>query len=70
MRRKVTVENSRFNTIAKFLSNKNMDTEYDILFINACSTVSNADMRQVMDKADFKLLVLVGDTYQIESIYC
>lgn len=37
--------------------------------IDECSTVSNSDMRQVLEKANFKLLVLVGDVYQIESIY-
>lgn len=69
MRRKVTAGNSVYNTIAKFLSNKNLNTACDILFIDECSTVSNNDMRQVLEKANFKLLVLVGDVYQIESIY-
>lgn len=69
MRRKVTAGNSEYNTIAKFLSKRNLNTECDILFIDECSTVSNSDMRQVLEKANFKLLVLVGDVYQIESIY-
>ena len=69
MRRKVTAKNSEYNTIAKFLSRRNNSTDYDILFIDECSTVSNDDMRRVLDKANFKLLVLVGDVYQIESIY-
>lgn len=69
MRRKVTAGNSEYNTIAKFLSKRNLNTECDILFIDECSTVSNNDMRQVLEKANFKLLVLVGDVYQIESIY-
>lgn len=69
MRRKVTAGNSEYNTIAKFLSKRNLNTEFDILFIDECSTVSNSDMRQVLEKANFKLLVLVGDVYQIESIY-
>ncbi len=69
MRRKVTAGNSAYKTIAKFLSKKNNHTECDILFIDECSTVSNDDMRQILKKACFKLLVLVGDVYQIESIY-
>lgn len=69
MRRKVTAGNSEYNTIAKFLSQRNHNTQYDLLFIDECSTVSNSDMRQILDKANFKLLVLVGDVYQIESIY-
>ena len=69
MRRKVTAGNSEYNTIAKFLSKKNLNTECDILFIDECSTVSNNDMRQILEKAAFKLLVLTGDVCQIESIY-
>lgn len=69
MRRKVTAGNSVYNTIAKFLSKRNNNTDCDLLFIDECSTVSNDDMRHVLEKANFKLLVLVGDIYQIESIY-
>ena len=69
MRRKVSAGNSDFYTIASFLSAQNINTDCDILFIDECSTVSNNDMRQILDKASFKLLVLVGDVYQIESIY-
>ena len=69
MRRKVTAGSSQYSTIAKFLSKRNDKTSCDILFIDECSTVSNSNMQQVLEKANFKLLVLVGDTYQIESIY-
>ncbi|MCD7822461.1 MAG: ATP-dependent RecD-like DNA helicase [Oscillospiraceae bacterium] len=69
MRRKVVAEKSEYNTIAGFLSDRNSATSCDILIIDECSTVSNSDMRKVLEKAEFKLLVLVGDTYQIESIY-
>lgn len=69
MRRKITIPNSEYCTIAKFLSKGNRNTECDILFIDECSTVSNRDMRRILDKASFELLVLVGDIYQIESIY-
>lgn len=69
MRRKVNIGNSEYSTIAKFLSNQNDKVDCDILFIDECSTVSNDDMHCVLKKAKFKLLVLVGDVYQIESIY-
>lgn len=69
MRRKVTTGNSEFNTIASFNSDKNQNTECDVLIIDECSTVSNSDMRQVLEKATFRLLILVGDVFQIESIY-
>jgi ATP-dependent exoDNAse (exonuclease V) alpha subunit len=68
MRRNVTATNSEYSTIARFLSNLNCKSDCDILFIDECSTVSNSDMRQVLEKAKFKLLVLVGDVYQIEAI--
>jgi energy-coupling factor transporter ATP-binding protein EcfA2 len=69
MRRKVTAGNSSYSTIASFLSKKNNNIDCDVLFIDECSTVSNTDMRKVIETAKFKLLILVGDTYQIESIY-
>ena len=69
MRRKITAGNSEYKTIAGFLSSRNSRTDCDILFIDECSTVSNEDMRKVLEKANFTLLVLVGDVYQIESIY-
>lgn len=68
MRRKVNAGNCEFKTIAKFLSNYNTNTKCDILFIDECSTVSNKDMRNILEKATFKLLVLVGDVFQIEAI--
>lgn len=68
IRRKVNAGNSEYKTIAKFLSRRNTEVDCDILFIDECSTVSNDDMRKVLEKANYKLLVLVGDVYQIESI--
>lgn len=69
IRRKVTAGKSEYQTIAKFLSKRNVCSDCDILFIDECSTVSNEDMRKILEKANYKLLVLVGDIYQIESIY-
>lgn len=68
LRRKVTAANCSFKTIAKFLSTKNYDFECDLLVVDECSTVSNSDMKDILNKASFKLLVLVGDIFQIESI--
>ncbi len=70
LRRKVTASgNSLFKTISSFISKKYTgQTTFDILIIDECSTVNNNDMREVLEKANFELLVLVGDTYQIESI--
>jgi hypothetical protein len=68
LKRRINAGNSTFSTIAKFLSSRNSNTEYDLLVIDECSTVDNADMLAVLSRASFKLLVLVGDVYQIESI--
>lgn len=68
LKRKVNVANCEYLTTAKFISNPRVKTEYDILIVDECSTVSNAHMRKVLEKASFKLLLLVGDTYQIASI--
>ncbi|MDK2965460.1 ATP-dependent RecD-like DNA helicase [Lacrimispora sp.] len=68
MKRRVTASNSKFSTIAKFLSYRNNDTKFDVLIIDECSTVNNKDMREILEKASFKLLILVGDIYQISSI--
>jgi DNA replication protein DnaC len=68
LKRKVTAANCTFKTIAKFLSTWNDDTKYDLLVIDECSTVSNSDMLKVLQKSTFRLLVLVGDVFQIESI--
>ncbi len=68
MRRKVKTTNSEFKTIKSFLAENNRHYECDILVVDECSTVSNHDMREVLEKARFQLLILVGDIYQIESI--
>ena len=68
LNRKVTAQNSVFRTISSHIHRSASDPEYDLLIIDECSTVSNADLIKVLDKTTFKLLVLVGDVYQIESI--
>ncbi len=70
MRRKVTASaDSTFMTVSKFTNPYYKGkTEFDILIIDECSTVNNHDMRTILSRANFELLVLVGDTYQIEAI--
>ena len=68
LNRQVDADNCEFLTTTKFILNTKISTEYDILIIDECSTVSNSDMRKILEKASFQLLILVGDTYQIESI--
>lgn len=68
LRRKVSAQNCEFMTIRKFLMTKDTDANYEILVIDECSMVSNADMARILRRASFQLLVLAGDTHQIESI--
>ncbi|WP_060825495.1 ATP-dependent DNA helicase [Sulfurospirillum cavolei] len=67
LRRKVKTNNSSFKTIKKFLAKKH-EMKCDVLIIDECSTVNNADMKKILENAKFRLLILVGDTFQIESI--
>ncbi|MCW5195908.1 ATP-dependent RecD-like DNA helicase [Bacillus amyloliquefaciens] len=68
LKRRVTASNCTFSTITKFLKRKSIITDYDVLIIDECSTVNNRDMRDILIKATYKLLVMVGDSYQIASI--
>lgn len=68
LKRKVTAQNSEFRTISSQIGRRPSCKEYDLLVIDECSTVSNADLMAALGKTSFKLLVLVGDVYQIESI--
>jgi ATP-dependent exoDNAse (exonuclease V) alpha subunit len=68
LKRKVTAQDSTFRTISSQIRRTAADPEYDLLVIDECSTVSNADLLKVLEQTSFKLLVLVGDVYQIESI--
>lgn len=68
LKRRVTASNCTFLTITKFLKRQTAITDYDLLIIDECSTVNNRDMRSILNKATYKLLVLVGDSYQIASI--
>ena len=68
LKRKVSASNSTFYTIKKILYNDYIQKECDLLIIDECSTVSNRDMLKILSTIKFKLLILVGDIYQIESI--
>lgn len=68
LKRRVTAANCTFSTVTRFLKKQDIKTNYDLLVIDECSTVSNSDMKKVLEKATFQLILLVGDTYQINSI--
>lgn len=67
LKRRVNAQNSTFRTISSHIYSGDA-TVYDVLVIDECSTVSNSDLLKVLERTSFKLLVLVGDVFQIESI--
>lgn len=66
LRRRVSAQNAEFRTVASH--NRSSDVEFDVVFVDECSTVSNEDLVEVLRSTSFQLLVLVGDVHQIESI--
>ena len=66
LKRRISLKKYQFQTIKKY--NNSAKKKTYILVIDECSTVSNADMRKLLKNPEFKILVLVGDIYQIESI--
>lgn len=68
LKRRVTAVNCKFSTVASFLIHGVSEPEYDLLIIDECSTVSNTDMQKLLETVSFKRILLVGDTYQINSI--
>lgn len=66
--RKIDAENTTFSTIESFKRQGSAFAKYKLLVIDECSTVSNKDMVEVLQKTNFEMLLLVGDTYQIDAI--
>lgn len=65
LRRKIKGNGCAFSTVAKYIAHPH---NCDLLIVDECSTVCNLDMRQIVETGAFKLLMLVGDERQIESI--
>jgi len=68
LRRKVQSHSPKFNTVAGQIASGGNDPEYELVVIDECSTVSNGDLVRFLERTRFKVLVLVGDVFQIESI--
>ena len=66
IRQKIGMKNASFMTINKFLNND--FNEYDLLIIDECSAISARDMKSILEHGRFKMLLLCGDVYQIQSI--
>ncbi|WP_309105122.1 ATP-dependent RecD-like DNA helicase [Microbacterium sp.] len=68
LKRRVSAQRSTFRTITSQILRRRAEPSYHLLVIDESSTVSNADLIDVLAKTEFKLLVLVGDVFQIASI--
>lgn len=66
--RRINTNKSNFYTVYEFINKGYIPKECDVLIIDECSTINNRDMLKILEITDFKLLLLVGDIYQIESI--
>ena len=68
LRNRIQAQNAEFKTISSFLDPRTINPACDVLIIDECSVVSNLEMRDILRKANFGALILVGDVVQIESI--
>jgi hypothetical protein len=68
LKRRVSAQNSTSRTISRQIYRNGGDPEYDVVVIDECSTVSNSELLKALERTPFRLLVLVGDVHQIESI--
>lgn len=69
LRKKLGEERAQYFTTYRFLRLKEENVpDCDFLIVDECSNISNTDMLAVLEKAHFKLLLLLGDVHQIESI--
>ncbi|EEJ71499.1 ATP-dependent DNA helicase [Lactobacillus ultunensis] len=72
LRKRVNHTNAQFSTVAKYLypikKNAEIINNYDLLVIDECSSISNADILQVISHTNAKKILLVGDPSQLYSI--
>lgn len=61
-------DNCEFSIIDS-ITRSNSTINYDIIFVDECSTIDNRTMKKLLDRIDGRIMfVLSGDIYQIESI--
>lgn len=67
LRQKINVSNCTFMTVSAFLNSPNPG-QYEVTIIDECSSVSNDTMNELLTVLSSNYLMLVGDSFQIESI--
>lgn len=69
LKRSTNTLNSDYFTVFDFVKNNHkLNNQCFLLAIDECSTISNRDMISILTYCKFEILLLVGDTYQINSI--
>ena len=69
LKRKIGAKKASFDVIEKVIkSDPSRYAKYSLLILDECSTISNSDMAKLLGKIQPKLILLLGDIYQIESI--
>lgn len=68
LKRKTEKSNAEYMTIESYLQKKKVNTHWDLVVVDECSTVSNEQMAEILRKSAIESMVLVGDIHQIESI--
>ena len=68
MKRKINDPTASYYTIRKFLTDDDIDHEWDIVVVDECSIVNNRDMINLLDKLSYGALLLTGDIFQLPSI--
>lgn len=66
IRQKIGTNKAKFCTVTAFL--KMTIEDFDLLIVDECSTIGTRDMKMILEHGHFKMLLLCGDTYQIQSI--
>ncbi|ARU91776.1 hypothetical protein SCLARK_001224 [Spiroplasma clarkii] len=67
LKKKVNNNNAEYRTIDSFLL-KESQSQFSLVVIEECSTISNSDIIKILEKIDTELILCVGDKFQIESI--
>lgn len=69
LKRRLANKKANFFVAEKVVKSRNdYFSRFNMVIIDECSTISNADMKTILSKIKPDLLLLVGDEYQIESV--
>ncbi len=68
LRNKIEDKNAQYSTIYQCIKDEFNASNCDVLIVDECSNISTNNMLTVLNKVKFKLVLFLGDIYQIEAI--